>query len=151
MSAGSRDPDARPAPPAHGSAPRVVRLVRAEAHGPVRVRVEGHGEADARLLHTMPRHLLQRASEGRELLAVFEGDDPSRPVVVGMLEDPVADLVDEGAAATQVIRAEDSITLVCGEASLTLHADGRVVTRGVNVVSVASEQQRIQGAVVRIN
>lgn len=152
MSAKEPAPDAPAAPPLSPPSTRVVRLVRAEAHGPVRVRVEGHGEADARLLHTMPRHLLRRAAAGRELLAVFEGDDPSRPVVVGMLEDPVDDVVDEGApASTQVIRAEDSITLVCGEASLTLHADGRVVTRGVNVVSVASEQQRIQGAVVRIN
>ncbi len=150
MSAKERNPAAPAAPPAPST--RVVRLVRVEAHGPVRVCVEGHGEADARLLHTMPRHLLRRAAPGRELLAVFEGDDPSRPVVVGMLEDPVDDLVDEAVpASTQVIRAEDSITLVCGEASLTLHADGRVVTRGVNVVSVASEQQRIQGAVVRIN
>ncbi|MBK6533439.1 MAG: hypothetical protein IPF99_28770 [Deltaproteobacteria bacterium] len=80
-------------------------------------------------------------------------------MIVGLLEDP-ADLLSSAApeepASTEggrdrVFRAEGSITLVCGEASLTLHADGRVVTRGVNVVSVASEQQRIQGAVVRIN
>jgi hypothetical protein len=140
-----------PAPAAFGAAPRVVRLVGVDDRGVVRVLVEGHGEADARLLHTMPRAALQRAAVGRELLAVFEGDDPARPIVVGMLEDPVADLVAEEPAATRVLRAEESITLVCGEASLTLHADGRVVTRGVNVVSVASEQQRIQGAVVRIN
>jgi phage gp45-like len=114
------------------------------------------------VLASVSRAELQRAAAGREVLVLCEGGDPARPVIIGLLEDPAEailalaageehTLTAEGAAEHQVFRATGSITLVCGEASLTLHADGRVVTRGVNVVSVASEQQRIQGAVVRIN
>ncbi len=84
-------------------------------------------------------------------------------MIVGLLDDPLGSLLaGEGAARdervqvtldgrTVTLEAAEEITLRCGEASLTLFADGRVVTRGVNIVSHASEQQRIQGAVVKIN
>jgi hypothetical protein len=150
--------DASPAPDYR--APVVAALLGVDRDGAVRVSVPGHGEARARVLSTVTRAELQRASAGRPVVVLCEGADPSRPIVTGLLEDPVEALLSQSAQeehlveATErdrVFRAEGSITLVCGEASLTLHADGRVVTRGVNVVSVASEQQRIQGSVVRIN
>lgn len=142
----------------HGAV--VATLAGVDRDGSVRVVLPGHGEARARLLSGVSRAELQRSSAGREVLVVCEQGDPARPVLMGLLEDPAEALLsfvaaDEtapaGDARDRVFAAEGSITLVCGEASLTLHADGRVVTRGVNVVSVASEQQRIQGAVVRIN
>ena len=141
-------------------APVVATLLGVDRDGAVRVSVPGHGEARARVLSTVTRAELQQASPGRQALVLCEGADPARPIVTGLLEDPVEALLSlsdqgehvvESAERDRVFRAEGSITLVCGEASLTLHADGRVVTRGVNVVSVATEQQRIQGAVVRIN
>lgn len=155
-----RTPDTeRPDAPVHGAV--VARLVAAGRDGVVTVTLPGRAPTSARLLASVPRALLERSTSGRELLVVCEGGDPSRPIVVGLMEDPaeaVLALVDgsetiapQGDAEHKVFSAEGSITLVCGEASLTLHADGRVVTRGVNVVSVASEQQRIQGSVVRIN
>lgn len=133
--------------------PLVVSFVGVGPDGVVRVSVPGHGEAAARLLSSVSRRELRRASPGRGVLVLCERDDPSRPIIVGLLEDPVDELVasPDDEPRDKVFSAEGSITLVCGDASLTLHADGRVVTRGVNVVSVASEQQRIQGAVVRIN
>jgi hypothetical protein len=140
--------------------PRVGTLLGVERDGSVRVALSGHAEARARVLSMVARAELQRAAAGRQVLVLCEENDPARPVIVGLLEDPAEVLFSlaapEEPASTEggrdrVFRAEGSITLVCGEASLTLHADGRVVTRGVNVVSVASEQQRIQGAVVRIN
>lgn len=134
-----------------GPTPTVARLVAVGVDGVVRVLVAGHGEATARLLTSVSRRALARYAEGRELLVVFEQNDPARPIVVGVLEDPVLDHLDADEEEHRVFEAKGSITLVSGEASLTLHADGRVVTRGVNVMSVASEQQRIQGAVVRIN
>ncbi len=141
-------------------APVVATLLGVDRDGAVRVSVPGHGEARARVLSTVTRAVLHQASSGRQVLVHCEGADPSLPIITGLLEDPVEALLSlsaheehlvEAAGRDRVFRAEGSITLVCGEASLTLHADGRVVTRGVNVVSVASEQQRIQGSVVRIN
>lgn len=50
-----------------------------------------------------------------------------------------------------VLRASRRLTLRCGEAALTLTADGQVLTRGVYISSHASGVQRIRGAAVRIN
>lgn len=141
----------------------VVGRLASAASGAPEVDVPGHGVHRARLLRSVDRASLQGDdAAGREVLLVFLEGDPTRPVIVGVLEDPVdalladaptdpprVDVSVDGRAV--VLDATREITLRCGEASLTLHADGRVVTRGVNIVSQASEQQRIAGAVVRIN
>jgi hypothetical protein len=50
-----------------------------------------------------------------------------------------------------VLRADREIVLECGESSLILQRDGRVVLRGVEVVSRASRTNKIRGACVKIN
>ena len=133
-------------------APLVASLVGVAPDGSVHLDLPGTGRTTARVLSSVSRVELRGASPGRQVLVVCEGGDPARPIVVGLLEDARDELVSAAEEPVdRVVSAARSITLVCGDASLTLHADGRVVTRGVNVVSVASEQQRIQGAVVRIN
>jgi Domain of unknown function (DUF6484) len=49
------------------------------------------------------------------------------------------------------IAAQESITLRCGKASLTLTADGQILLRGAYISSHSSGTQRIKGAAVRIN
>jgi hypothetical protein len=55
------------------------------------------------------------------------------------------------ASPDQVIEAESSLTLRCGEASLSLSSDGHLVLRGKSVSSYARGTQRLRGAVVEIN
>lgn len=140
----------------------VGRLVSAPNAGAPLVEVPGHGAHPARVLRSVDRGWLRGdGAVGREVLVVLADGDPARPIIIGVLEDLVDTLLDDAADAPRVdvsldgrsvtLEASREITLRCGEASLTLHADGRVVTRGVNVVSQASEQQRIAGAIVRIN
>jgi hypothetical protein len=162
----SRLPSRDFAAPLDGAVPgaTIGRLVAAPLAGPPEVDVPGHGVRRARVLHSVDRAGLRSdGAVGREVLLVFVGGDPEQPVVVGLLEDPaeavLAGTTDGGGARLDatvdgravVLDGTHEVTLRCGEASLTLHADGRIVTRGVNIVSQASEQQRIQGAVVKIN
>ena len=49
------------------------------------------------------------------------------------------------------IEARQTLTLRCGQASITLTADGQVLLRGTYVSSHSSGTQRIKGAAVRIN
>jgi uncharacterized protein (DUF2345 family) len=49
------------------------------------------------------------------------------------------------------IEAQKTLTLRCGEASITLTADGQVLIRGHYISSHATGTQRIKGAAVRIN
>jgi hypothetical protein len=50
-----------------------------------------------------------------------------------------------------VVRARGRLTLLCGRASITLSEDGKVLIKGVDVVSRATVSNRIKGGSVRIN
>ncbi len=50
-----------------------------------------------------------------------------------------------------VLEGKKEIVLRCGKASITLTADGRIVLKGVELVSSASETNRIKGSRVKIN
>ena len=49
------------------------------------------------------------------------------------------------------LEAAETLTLRCGQASITLTADGQVLMRGTYVSSHSTGTQRIKGAAVRIN
>jgi hypothetical protein len=52
---------------------------------------------------------------------------------------------------TIVLNAAHTITLRCGQASITLNRDGKIVIRGTHVVSHASGVNRIRGGSVELN
>ena len=113
---------------------------------------------------------------GRQALVVFDGGDPARPVVVGVLAAPIEHLVElvsadappaasepsaDGPSASPLsvradgrevsIEAADRIELRCGEASLTLRRDGKVEIRGTHILSRSSGPNRVKGGSVDIN
>jgi hypothetical protein len=50
-----------------------------------------------------------------------------------------------------VLEAQQEIALRCGQSSLTLRRDGKIVLRGRDVVSRASRRNKIRGGSVDIN
>lgn len=96
------------------------------------------------------------AQVGQPLALGFEGGDPSRPIILGlMLAAPQAPaplptevLLDGERIA---LTAEREIELRCGDAALILSADGRIELRGTYITSYASATQRILGGSVNIN
>lgn len=50
-----------------------------------------------------------------------------------------------------VIEGKDEIVLVCGEASITLRRNGKIVLRGAYVESHSKGTNRIKGGSVKIN
>lgn len=94
---------------------------------------------------------------GRQVLAC-RANRSGQAVIVGLLtelsgdgsaEAPALDLVVERRRV--VVCAQTELVLRCGDASITLAADGKLTIRGVDVVSSASRTQRIRGGAVRIN
>lgn len=141
------------------AAPTVGRLVRWDALlGPM---VDFPGNAAG-----VPIAALALAQVGPELgaphdaLLVFADGDPARPVVIGVLRGPsmtAAALLPSGLPEAQidgrrvVLDGRDEIVLRCGEASITLRRNGRVVIRGAYVETAAKGVNRVKGGSVKIN
>jgi hypothetical protein len=49
------------------------------------------------------------------------------------------------------LEGRDEVVLRCGQSSITLTKDGRVVVKGVEIVSRASRTNKIKGGNVNIN
>lgn len=92
----------------------------------------------------------QPVAAGRQVLLQFERGDPERPLVIGLLQPPLAQARLDG-GATLTLRADRRLELVCGKASIVLTADGKVVVKGAHLVSRSSGPNKIRGASVDIN
>ena len=79
------------------------------------------------------------------LIAVPEGS--GRGVVLGR----VGRYVPPGPPKELELAATESLSLRCGEASLTLRADGKVMVKGEDVLIRAKGTQRIRAGNVAIN
>lgn len=114
------------------------------------------------LAGAVPVDARQRCRNAPVLLA-FEDNDPLRPIVVGLVHDTLdasrAELhVDPRApksarldGRTVCLEAKETVTLRCGQASIQLKKDGKVVIKGVSIVNRASRTNKIKGASVSIN
>jgi len=96
---------------------------------------------------------------GRDAVLLFEGGDPAKPILVGLIDVPVAGASSSGDQNLDVkvdgkrieIEGQDEVVLRCGKASITLRRNGRVVIRGNYVESRSKGTNRIKGGSVLIN
>ncbi len=92
-------------------------------------------------------------------------DAPSLTLAVGdrVLYLPCGSLLEKGCVVGRVgsyrepdrehiqIAANSSLKLTCGSGSIEMRSDGKILTRGMDVVSLAKQSQRIKGGSVQIN
>lgn len=144
----------------------LVGTVVSFENGEVRVKVPGvESPAVARALAVFDDATLRLAAKQRgEVVLLFEGGDPARPLLVGLLRSRTP-LVDELLthplpesqkiarldAKRVVLEGKEEVVLRCGKASLTLQRDGRVVLRGVSIMSQADQVHKIRGGKVQVN
>ena len=141
---------------------RVLEVSGAE----IRVSYPGSPEPSlvARALSSVDEAALCRAArEKTPAVLLFEDGDPRRPLLLGVLRSatPLVDALVEGLPEGSrearvdgrrvVVEGREEVTLRCGKASLTLRADGKVVLRGVNLVSQADQTHKIRGGKVQVN
>ncbi|MCX4240948.1 DUF6484 domain-containing protein [Paraliomyxa miuraensis] len=142
------------------TAPRTGRLVGHNEQGRLLVDFPGNpfGPLRARTTVVLAPDDLQRAvQEQRAVLLLFEEGDPGRPIVVGLLQDVATSAppplpVEVQADGRRVeVEAADELVLRCGDASLVLRRNGRVIIRGTYVETRSQGVNRIKGGSVLIN
>ena len=92
---------------------------------------------------------------------LFEQGDLQRPIIVGIIS-PITGDSDTGRESSQTIVADvdgkrvkvvghDEIVLECGQASITLRRNGRIIIHGTHIETNSEGTNRIKGGQVRIN
>ncbi len=105
---------------------------------------------------------LTEAEAGREVALLFEGGDPNKPVIMGLMfqagdrprRAPVFERTRAQATVDGerlVFSAEKEIVLACGDASITLTRAGKILIKGAYLLTRSSGVNRIQGGSVEIN
>ncbi len=94
---------------------------------------------------------------GREVVLLLDSRPNHPPVLLGFLQPAGAETAAEPDLEAHIdgrrveLEGRDEIVLRCGEASITLRRNGRVVINGVQVETHASGLNRIRGGSVSIN
>ena len=169
----SRAADTPSEPSPHDGTARIGHVVSILEDGRVGVAVPGIAATlEARLAVPLTHARLRQAIESRQSAVIlFEADSARRAIVIGLieavpLEAPAAPAkqipADHAPEAPRVVEADvdgkrvrivgsDEIVLECGNASITLRRNGRVIIRGTYVETDSAGTNRIKGAAVRIN
>jgi hypothetical protein len=94
---------------------------------------------------------------GKEAVLLFEDGDPTRPLLMGLVQTPGhpahaeknVHVVVDGQRLT--LAAQEEIVLRCGEASITLTRAGKVLIKGAYLSSRSTGPNRIRGASIHLN
>ena len=156
-------------PDTHGLPPPVVgRLAGSDDGGRLLVEFDDSGPRAARMISGLSRSELAASENiGRQVLLLFENNDPELPIVIGLIANPLEDLVSmeiepqtlQNQPSIEarldgkriVLEADDEIELKCGKGSITIRKDGKIVVKGTNLLSRSSGPHRIKGGNVAIN
>lgn len=149
------------------SGARVGTIVDISDNGQVRVDFPGNrfGPVKARMTTAMRDKIQSADAAVRNILLVFENDDPELPIVVDVLCDSIEAKQEKAPLALQMDEAEavfvdgrqvtfdakEQIVLRCGKASITLTRAGKILIKGAYLLHRSSGVNRIKGASVQIN
>ena len=158
---------------AHSAPVKVGRLTAGSRPGALLVDFDGNASSPlpARSVLALDETAIQRAISTRQpVVLLFEDGSASLPIVMGLVAaEPGAallgELLQQPAASTAsskpiearvdgkrvVIEGDHEVVLRCGDASITLRPDGKVIVRGAYIETTASGVNRIRGGNVKIN
>jgi hypothetical protein len=96
---------------------------------------------------------------GQPVALMFEGGDPTRPIVMGVvrqaagwpLAEPPAQVEVDADGQRLIVSAKEQMVLRCGKASITLTKAGKVLIEGSYVLSRSTGVNRVKGGSVQLN
>jgi hypothetical protein len=145
--------------------PRIGRLAAPGPQGEIRVEYGGDTKPARSVSGVNRAELVKPENQGNDVLLIFEAGDPDRPIIIGLMDDPLEALVSMEVAAKRpdplkaalvdgkrvTIEAEEEVVLKCGAGSITLRKDGKIIIKGTHLLSRSSGPNRIKGGSVQIN
>ncbi len=150
------------------AAPVTAHITKSDNPALIMVKYNGNKPKSARLISGIDRRMLAREENiGREVLIVFDGGNPDLPIIIGVMESIIDDLVsmelnnpadpDKKTVEAKVdgkrieFEAEEEVTLKCGNGSITIKKEGKIVIKGSEIISRASGNNKIKGGSVELN
>jgi hypothetical protein len=107
------------------------------------------------------RHIckLEPTDFGRHVVLTFENNDPTKPIILGVLQPGgIGPITNQPEPTSVTVDGEEitftafkQIILRCGQASITLTRGGKILISGAYVLSRSSGVNRIKGGTVQIN
>jgi Domain of unknown function (DUF6484) len=103
-----------------------------------------------------------RSLPGTSVLIAFEDANPRLPIILGPVLERISAATralsrraivkeSEPDCSSAILEAREEVLLRCGESSLSMRKDGKIVLKGRTIVSRASRANKIRGASVAIN
>lgn len=174
----SRETAVTTAPAVRPGEVRIGRLVKGGRAGRLLVDFSGNAAGTSvparNALALDAAALAQAVAAERAVVLAFEDGDARRPIVLGVIQPDEGEVLLRAlleprgrasppppapAAAVEarldgrrvVLEAAEEVVLKCGDASITLRRDGKVIVRGAYVETHARGVNRIKGGSVKIN
>ncbi|MDB5976925.1 MAG: hypothetical protein JWR07_3685 [Nevskia sp.] len=102
---------------------------------------------------------LYGAHIGRRVVLEFDGGDPHKPIVMGVLREPGGNalvapprqVTVDADGERMTVAAREQLVLSCGKASITLTRAGKVVIRGSYILSRSTGANSIKGGSIDLN
>ena len=147
---------------------RVGKIITVDESGQAFVDFPGNtqGPISARFTNSIKPGMLQKTvSADKDVLLVFENNDPELPIIIDTLYSLVDEIADASTIALETaipkdvlingkrvtFDAKEEIVLRCGKASITLTKAGKVLIRGAYLLNRSSGVNRIKGGSVQVN
>ena len=147
---------------------RVGKIVNVDESGQAFVDFPGNtqGPISARFTNSIKPGMLQKTvSADRDVLLVFENNDPEFPIIIDTLYSLVDEITESSTIALETeipkdvlidgksvtFDAREEIVLRCGKASIILSRDGKIVIKGTHLLSRSRGMNKIKGGAVHIN
>lgn len=108
-------------------------------------------------LSTLP---ITRRHLGRQVAVSFVQGQANQPLILGLIHNPLLELLidppnaknpDTHIDGRRVIQSQEEIVLQCGDASLTLRKDGKIIIRGKYLLTESAGVHRLVGGSVLVN
>jgi hypothetical protein len=148
---------------------RVGWIAGASAQGGPLVDFSGNTAGPLKAASTVqatPRDLEAAAQRRQPVVLLFDGGDLRSPIVIGFVVTtapaaeplvlpeatlPALPEVAQVDGKRVCIEGQDEIVLSCGEASITLRRNGKIILRGTYLESHSEGTNRIKGGAVQVN